>query len=82
MSAGIVADSIGKYVLVVLGGNVIQFFIVLPLFLLARGLNPIYVLGRMMPAVLMALFTKSSAATLPVTMKSAEQRLGARKVIH
>ena len=81
VSAGVVADSIGRYVLVVLGGNVIQFFIVLPLFLLARGLNPIYVLGRMMPAVLMALFTKSSAATLPVTMESAEQRLGARKEI-
>ena len=78
ISAGIVADSIGKYILVVLGGNVIQFFIVLPLFLLARGLNPIRVLGRMMPAVLMALFTKSSAATLPVTMRSAEQRLGIR----
>ena len=81
VSAGIVADSIGKYVLVVLGGNVIQFFIVLPLFLLARGLNPIHVLGRMTPAVLMALFTKSSAATLPVTMESAEQRLGIRKEI-
>ena len=81
VSAGVVADSIGKYVLVVLGGNVIQFFIVLPLFLLARGLNPVHVLGRMMPAVLMALFTKSSAATLPVTMESAEQRLGVRKDI-
>ena len=81
VSAGIVADSIGKYVLVVLGGNVIQFFIILPLFLLAHGLNPIHVLGRMMPAVLMALFTKSSAATLPVTMESAEQRLGVRKDI-
>jgi Na+/H+-dicarboxylate symporter len=81
VNAGIVADSIGKYVLVVLGGNVIQFFVVLPLFLLARGLNPIHVLGRMMPAVLMALFTKSSAATLPVTMQSAEQRLGVRKDI-
>ena len=81
VSAGVVADSIGKYVLVVLGGNVIQFFIILPLFLLARGLNPIHVLGRMMPAVLMALFTKSSAATLPVTMESAEQRLGVRKEI-
>ena len=77
--AGVVADSIGKYVLVVLGGNVIQFFIVLPLFLLARGLNPVHVLGRMMPAVLMALFTKSSAATLPVTMDTAENRLGIRK---
>ena len=78
VSAGVVADSIGKYVLVVLGGNVIQFFVVLPLFLLARGLNPIHVLSRMTPAVLMALFTKSSAATLPVTMETAENRLGVR----
>ncbi|MBR4593625.1 MAG: dicarboxylate/amino acid:cation symporter [Bacteroidaceae bacterium] len=81
ISAGVIADSIGKYVLVVLGGNFIQFFIILPLFLLARGLNPIHVLGRMTPAVLMALFTKSSAATLPVTMESAENRLGVRKEI-
>ena len=81
VTAGMVADSIGKYVLVVLGGNVIQFFVVLPLFLLIRGLNPIHVLGRMMPAVLMALFTKSSAATLPVTMDTAERRLGIHKNI-
>ena len=78
VSAGVVADSIGKYVLVILGGNVLQFFVVLPLFLLARGLNPIRVLSKMMPAVLMALFTKSSAATLPVTMETAEQRLGVK----
>ena len=76
VSAGVVADSIGKYVLVVLGGNVIQFFVVLPLFLLVRGLNPLHVLSKMTPAVLMALFTKSSAATLPVTMNTAENRLG------
>ena len=81
VSAGVVADSIGKYVLVVLGGNVLQFFVVLPLFLLIRGLNPVHVLSRMMPAVLMALFTKSSAATLPVTMETAEQRLGVRQQI-
>ena len=81
VTAGVVADSIGKYVLVVLGGNVIQFFVVLPLFLLIRGLNPIHVLSRMMPAVLMALFTKSSAATLPVTMDTAERRLGIHKNI-
>lgn len=81
ISAGMVADSIGKYVIVVLGGNVLQFFVVLPLFLLARKLNPIRVLSRMMPAVLMALFTKSSAATLPVTMETAEQRLGVKSNI-
>ena len=79
VSAGVVADSIGKYVLVVLGGNVIQFFVVLPFILLAKGLNPVHVLGKMMPAVLMALFTKSSAATLPVTMETAEKRLGIKK---
>ena len=81
VTAGVMADSIGKYVLVVLGGNIIQFFVVLPLFLLIRGLNPIHVLSRMMPAVLMALFTKSSAATLPVTMDTAERRLGIHKNI-
>lgn len=75
-SAGIVMASLGKYVAVILGGNVIQFFIVLPLFLMARGINPFHTLGRMMPAVLMALFTKSSAATLPVTMQTAEERMG------
>ena len=81
VNAGVVADSIGKYVLVVLSGNVIQFFVVLPLFLLIRGLNPVRILSKMMPAVLMALFTKSSAATLPVTMDTAENRLGIKKNI-
>ena len=75
-SAGIVMDSLGKYVAIILGGNVIQFFIVLPLFLLARGINPVRTLSKMMPAVLMALFTKSSAATLPITMNTAETRMG------
>ena len=40
-----------------------------------------HVLGNMMPAVLMALFTKSSAATLPVTMETAENRLGIRRQV-
>ena len=35
----------------------------LPLFLLARGINPFRTLGRMMPAVLMALFTKDVMST-------------------
>ncbi len=82
-SAGIVMESLGKYVAVILGGNVVQFFIVLPLFLLVRGINPIRTLGKMMPAVLMALFTKSSAATLPVTLQTATDRLGiSPKVAH
>ena len=76
VTAGTVVTSIGKYVAVILGGNLLQFCVVLPLFLMARGLNPIRVARAMTPAVLMALFTESSAATLPVTIQSAEERLG------
>lgn len=81
LNAGVIADSLGKYVAVVLGGNLLQFFVILPLFLLLRGLNPIRTLSKMMPAVLMALFTKSSAAALPVTMETAEQRLGVQSKV-
>ena len=79
IESGVIVGSLGKYVAVILGGNCVQFFVVLPLFLLARKLNPWRVFRAMTPAVLMALFTKSSAATLPVTMQSAEERLGAKR---
>ena len=78
VTAGVIVGSLGKYVAVILGGNLIQFFIILPLFLISRGMNPLKVLRAMSPAVLMALFTKSSAATLPVTMSSAENNLKVR----
>lgn len=76
VSGGVMLDSLGKYVLVIMAGNCTQFFIILPIFLMMKGLNPVKTLKGMMPAVLMALFTKSSAATLPVTMDSSEKRLG------
>ena len=76
LTTGIVADSLGRYVAVVLGGNLLQLFIALPLFLLLRGLNPLRVFSKIYPAVLMALFSKSSAATLPVTIQCAEKRQG------
>ena len=76
LSGGIILGSLGKYTAVILIGNALQFFLVLPLFLIARGINPLRVLKAMSPAVMMALFTKSSAATLPVTLQSAENRLG------
>ena len=75
IEAGVIVGSLGKYIAVVLGGNAIQFFIVIPLFLLIRGLNPLEVFRKMSPAVAVALFTKSSAGTLPVTLASAENNL-------
>lgn len=75
MSAHIAMESIGKYTAVVLSGNLIQFFVVLSLFLLVRGINPVKHFKNMIPAILTALFTKSSAATLPVTMDCVENRI-------
>lgn len=79
--AGVMADSLGKYVAVIISGNLIQMFIILPVFLLISRINPVKTFLGMSPAVLMALFTKSSAATLPVTMESAENRIGVNRKV-
>lgn len=75
IEAGVIVGSLGQYMAVVMGGNFIQIFLILPLFLLARGLNPVKVFKQMSPALMVALFTKSSAATLPVTLASSEQNV-------
>ncbi len=77
LAGGLILGSLGRWAAVILIGNLVQFAVVLPLILLVRGLNPLKVFRAMSPAVVMALFTKSSAATLPVTLSSAENRLGA-----
>ena len=41
LSGGIILGSLGKWAAVILLGNCIQFFVVLPLFLLIRGINPV-----------------------------------------
>lgn len=81
IEAGVIVGALGQYTAIVIGGNLIQFFIVIPLFLIARGLNPIIVFKKMSPAVMVALFTKSSAGTLPVTLASAEQNLKANTAV-
>ena len=76
IEAGIIVGALGQYTAVVIGGNLLQFFVVLPLFLLVRGVSPLRVWRGMFPALAVALFSKSSAGTLPVTMASAEGNLG------
>ena len=75
IEAGIIVGALGQYTAVVIGGNLLQFFVVLPLFLLLRGVSPLRVWRGMFPALAVALFSKSSAGTLPVTMASAEGNL-------
>ena len=81
IEAGIIVGALGKYTAVVIGGNLIQFFIIIPIFLVLRKANPIAVFKGMSPALAVALFSKSSAGTLPVTLASAEQNLGLNKKI-
>lgn len=69
---GVILGSLATYFTVVIGSNLIQMFIVLPVFLLLRGLNPLKIAKGMAPAIAVAFFSKSSAGTLPVTMASAE----------
>lgn len=75
IEAGVIVGALGKYTLVVLGGNAIQIFLILPLILMLRGLNPLHIFRQMAPALAVALFTKSSAGTLPVTLACSEQNL-------
>ena len=62
-------------------GNLLQFFVILPIILLLSGLNPIKIFRGMLPALAIALFSKSSAATLPVTIASAEDNLNVNKKV-
>lgn len=74
-SHGMSLGGLGKYFALVIAANLIQMFIVLPLVLMLRGLNPLKVAKGMLPALALAFFSKSSAATLPVTISSAEGNL-------
>ncbi|MBO4368915.1 MAG: dicarboxylate/amino acid:cation symporter [Desulfovibrio sp.] len=75
IGGGVIVGALGQYTTVVILGNLLQFFVVIPLFLLARGLNPLVIFKGMSPALAVALFSKSSAGTLPVTLASAEDNL-------
>lgn len=69
-----VFTKLGMYLATVSAGIFIHGFIFLPLvFLLITRKNPIIFMGHMMPAILTALGTSSSLATLPVSIKCLEE---------
>ncbi len=72
---------LGQYLLVVVLANVIQGLVILPLWLKWKGIAPFTMMKRMMPALSLAFFSKSSIGTLPVTMSTAESKLGIRPEI-
>jgi Na+/H+-dicarboxylate symporter len=75
MKNGSTLKGIGQYLAVILLANSIQGFVFLPLWLKARGIKPFTTMKKMMPALSVAFFSKSSAGTLPITMETAEDVL-------
>ncbi|MCF7986033.1 MAG: dicarboxylate/amino acid:cation symporter [Methylovulum sp.] len=68
--------SLAKFVAVVLGTTFLHGFIVLPLILfIMTGKQPLWFLRNAREALLTAFATSSSSATLPVTLRCAQQRL-------
>ena len=64
------------YGICVIAANLIQGLIILPLFLKLKGLSPLNIGKGFLPALSMAFFSKSSNATLPLTLDCAKNRLG------
>jgi len=70
-------ESVVKYFLVVLGVLLIHAFVVYPTLLkMFSGLSPLLFIRKMRDVQLFAFSTASSNATLPVTIETAEHRLG------
>lgn len=67
--------ALGGYLAVILLANVIQGFIILPIWLKSNNVNPFEAMKGMFPALSLAFFSKSSTGTLPVTMEMAEKNL-------
>jgi len=68
--------SLGKFVAVVLGTTLLHGFVVLPLMLYAvTRVTPLHFFRGAREALLTALATSSSSATLPVTLRCVEQHL-------
>lgn len=68
--------TVGLFLICVLAANLIQAIVILPGLLRYKGLSPIKVFQAMSPALNVAFWSKSSAATLPLTLQCAKERLG------
>jgi Na+/H+-dicarboxylate symporter len=75
LKSGVAIKGIGEYLAVVVLANIIQGFIILPLWLKTHGIKPYAAMRGMLPALSLAFFSKSSVGTLPVTMSTAEKNL-------
>ncbi len=77
-----VLQSLGRYVIVVLVGLAIHQFLVIPsLAKVLGGVNPVAFIRRCRFAMITAFSTSSSNATLPTTLRTAEEEFGVPREI-
>jgi Na+/H+-dicarboxylate symporter len=74
--AGMNIEELSGYLAVVVLANLVQGFIILPLWLWKNGIPPFTAMRKVLPALSLAFFSKSSTGTLPITMEVAEKGLG------
>ena len=75
LRSGADIKGIGQYLVIIVLANLIQGFVVLPLWLKMNGVKPFDAMRKMLPALSVAFFSKSSVGTLPVTMNTIETNL-------
>lgn len=69
--------SLGLYMATIFGGLLVHFFVVLPIVMTVLGrINPWTFLRNMSEPIAMAFSTSSSGATLPVNLKTVEEKIG------
>lgn len=81
LKSGLELEGLGEYLLIVVVANVIQGFVILPLWLKIQGVKPFKAMKAMLPALSLAFFSKSSVGSLPVTMDTVEKNLNVKPSI-
>jgi len=76
MGQGLEMGALGKYLGVITASNLIHGFILLPLLLLMHKIPVIKTMKGMFPVLSLAFFSKSSAASMPSAIETAETQLG------
>lgn len=81
LRSGMDIKGIGQYLLIIVLANLIQGFVILPLWLKKNKIKPFSAMRAMIPALSVAFFSKSSVGTLPVTMNTIENNLQVKPAI-
>jgi Na+/H+-dicarboxylate symporter len=74
-------DNLILYIICIVGANIFQGIVVLPIFLMIKGFSPSKMMRGMYPALIAAFCTKSSNAALPIAMQCSIDRLKVPKRI-